>query len=73
MARRGRPVWGAVFGLVFGIALTVDLLFFGTFGLESVMLWILPIVFLVIGAVLGYIAPLQLVMRRWQSGGAAER
>lgn len=62
--RHGRPILGAIFGLIFGLALAINLLFLGTFGLESAMVWVLPIAFLVIGGVLGYVAPLQYVLRR---------
>ena len=61
---RGRPILGAIFGLVFGLSLAVVLLFFGTFALESVMVLVLPLLFLVVGGALGYFAPLGVVARR---------
>lgn len=68
MDRRGRPVWGGVFGFLFGIFLTVDLLFFGAFGLESAMVLILPLITLVIGAVVGFFGPLRIPMPMGRGG-----
>ena len=55
---RGRPVLGALSGLIFGLFLGLDLLFFGMVQLDSVLLTILPFVGLVLGIVLARWAPL---------------
>ncbi len=64
MERRGRPVWGGVFGFLFGVFLVVDLLFFGAFRLESAMVLILPLITLLVGAVVGFFGPLRIPMGR---------
>jgi hypothetical protein len=63
----GRPVLGAISGLLFGLFLTVDLLFLSVFTLSSVMVLLLPVVFLVAGIILGLVAPLRFLRR---GGGA---
>lgn len=63
MSQRGRPVPGAIFGLLLGIFLTIDLMFFGTIGLDSAMVWVIPILMLVVGGLIGFFAPLQFLRR----------
>ncbi len=59
----GRPVLGAIFGLLFGIFLTVDLLLLGVFSVESAMVLALPPVCLIAGVLLGVTAPLRFLRR----------
>ncbi len=59
----GRPVLGAIFGLLLGIALAADLLLLGTIALDSALMIILPVLFLILGAVGGYLAPLGYLRR----------
>lgn len=66
---RGRPVLGAIAGLLFGIALAVDFLMTGVIGLSSVWVLILPVLFLAIGTALGIWSPLAYLRR--PGGGAA--
>ncbi len=54
---------GAIFGLLFGIFLTVDLLLLGTFPLDSAMVLVLPLVSLIAGVILGVAAPLRFLRR----------
>ena len=56
--RRGHPVRGAISGLFFGISLGLTLLVFGVVALDSIVLVVLPIVFLILGVVWGKLAPL---------------
>ncbi len=60
---RGRPVLGAIFGLLLGLFLAVDLLLLGVIPLESPMVIILPLVFLAIGVFGGLFAPLKVLRR----------
>ncbi len=62
-ANRGRPVLGGFAGFFFGFFLAIDLLFLGAFDLESVLVYVLPIVFLVVGVVLGLVAPFGFLRR----------
>lgn len=62
-AQRGRPVIGAIAGLLFGIALSVDLLLMGTIALDSPLVVLLPVIFLLLGAVAGFFAPLRFLRR----------
>ncbi len=59
----GRPVLGAISGLLFGIFLTVDLLLLSVFPLDSPMVLALPLVSLIAGIVLGVTAPLRFLRR----------
>jgi hypothetical protein len=61
--RRGRPVIGAIAGFVFGLAIAADLLFIGTLALDSILLLVLPLAFLVIGLVIGLFPPLGFLRR----------
>lgn len=60
---RGRPVLGSIFGLLLGIAVAADLLLLGAFALDSAMVVVLPIVFLVLGLLGGLYAPLGYLRR----------
>jgi uncharacterized protein YacL len=60
---RGRPVLGAVFGLLLGVFLTFDLLMMSVFALDSVMVLVLPIVMLLVGVALGWFQPLRFLKR----------
>jgi hypothetical protein len=60
---RGRPFLGAFFGLLLGVFGTFDLLQMGVIPLESVLVLALPVGGLVLGAVLGMIAPLRFLRR----------
>lgn len=55
---RGRPVLGAIFGLLFGLFLAVDLLLLGLISLDSPFVVLLPVVFLIVGIAGGLLAPL---------------
>lgn len=57
--RRGRPVLGAVSGFLFGLFVALDLLLLGVVALSSPMIVVLPVVGLVVGAGLGWWAPLR--------------
>ena len=63
-SRWGGPIWGAVFGFLLGLFLTVDLLFFGTFAFDSVLVLVIPLLALLIGLGLWYLALLRMAMRR---------
>ncbi len=56
---KGRPVRGAVCGLLFGLSLALFLLTTGVVPLDSILLIVLPILFLVAGIALGVGAPLK--------------
>ena len=59
----GRPIIGAIAGFLFGIALAVDLLLLGTIPLDSALVVLLPVIFLVVGIVAGIFAPLRFLRR----------
>jgi hypothetical protein len=59
MRRRGRPILGAFAGFFFGLFLALDLLMLKVLPSDSIVLLVLPILFLVIGIVLGLAAPLR--------------
>jgi len=61
--RRGRPVLGAIMGLLFGLFLGFDLALMGVVPLESVLLVVLPLAGLVLGIALGMTAPLRMFGR----------
>jgi hypothetical protein len=54
----GRPVLGAISGLFFGLFLSLALLTFGIVALDSIVIVILPVLFLLLGIVWGAWAPL---------------
>ena len=58
MRRRGRPILGAIAGLFLGIFLAVDLQFFRIWSLTKASETILPAAGLVLGLLLGLVAPL---------------
>jgi hypothetical protein len=55
---RGRPVFGAISGLLFGLFVALDLILFGLVPLDSVLALVLPVVGLVLGIVVGVTTPL---------------
>ncbi len=57
--RRGHPVRGAVFGLLFGLFVMLDLLLIGTIKLDSVMVYVVPVLGLLLGTGLGAWAPIR--------------
>lgn len=57
MRRRGRPILGAFSGFFFGFFLALTLLFFGVIALDSPLLWILPLAFLVIVPLIAWWSP----------------
>jgi hypothetical protein len=61
--QRGRPVLGAIAGLLFGLALATDLLLLGSIALDSALVVLLPIIFLVLGIAAGIFAPLRFLRR----------
>jgi hypothetical protein len=58
MRPRGRPVLGAIAGLLFGLSIGVLLVLFGVARLDTSLLIVLPLLFLVLGVVWGFLAPL---------------
>ena len=57
MKRRGRPILGAVAGFFCFLGLTALLLTFGVFDLGSIVVGILPLAGIVVGIVIGLVAP----------------
>lgn len=57
MRRRGRPVLGAISGLLFGLFVAVDLQQFGIRPLDTVSFYGLPAIGIVLGIVLALWAP----------------
>jgi len=60
---RGRPLLGAFWGLLLGVFLTFDLLQMSFMPLSSTLVVAVPVGGLVVGAVLGMIAPLRFLRR----------
>ncbi len=58
MKRRGRPILGAISGLLLGLFLGLDLFFFGVIALGSIVITALVVVGFVGGLALGLRAPL---------------
>ena len=58
MKARGRPVLGAVAGLFFGLSVAMLLVLVGVAPLDTSLLVVLPVLFLVLGLVWGTLAPL---------------
>lgn len=54
---RGRPILGAICGLLFGFFVGLDLFALGAVGSQSPLLLILPLAGLVLGVALGLVAP----------------
>ena len=67
---RGRPVLGAILAFLFGTFLTVDLLFMGVFALDSALVVVVPVLCLVVGLILGWVAPLGFLRRDSAAPGA---
>ena len=61
--RRGRPVLGAICGFFLGLCLAFDLLMFGAFRLDSILVELLPVLGLIVGLVGGLYAPLSFLRR----------
>ena len=57
-AFRGRPILGALAGLLFGFFLAIELVFFKAISSGSIIVTALPIVFLAVGAIGAFTAPL---------------
>ena len=57
MKQRGRPVLGAISGFFLGLFLGLDLMFFGVVPLDSAVITVAPVLGLVIGVVLAFVAP----------------
>lgn len=55
---KGRPVLGAISGFFFGIFLSLALMMFGIWPLDALSVFGLPLIFLVIGLLLAWWAPL---------------
>ena len=58
MKTHGHPVLGGIAGLIFGLSLALLLLTLGTIALNSVLVVVLPVLFLVLGVVWGLWSPL---------------
>ena len=56
-ARRGQPVLGGFSGFLFGIFLSFDLLFLSVIELDSILVYVLPVGFLVVGVLFGLFTP----------------
>jgi hypothetical protein len=54
---KGSPIRGAVSGLLFGLFLGLFVLTFGLVATDSILLVVLPVLFLVVGIALGVVAP----------------
>lgn len=67
MRRRGRPVLGAICGLLFGFFVALDLVVFGLVALDSIVVTIVIVAGLLLGLILGLTAPLG---RRRRAGAA---
>ena len=55
--RRGQPVLGGFSGFLFGIFLSFDLLFMSVIELDSILIYVLPVAFLVVGVLFGLFTP----------------
>lgn len=60
---RGRPFLGAFWGLLLGVFVAFDLLQMSVMPLDSVLVVAVPVGGLVLGAVLGMLAPLRFLRR----------
>jgi hypothetical protein len=65
---RGRPILGAISGLLFGLFLSLNLMLWGLWPLDRVSVFGLPILFLLIGLGLAMLAP----FGRGKAGGNAK-
>jgi hypothetical protein len=59
MKPRGSPVLGAFAGLFFGLSIAVLLVLFGLVALDTSLVLVLPLLFLVLGVAWGFVAPLR--------------
>lgn len=59
----GRPVLGALLGLLFGLFLTFDLLMLSLFPFESPLVLGIPLLMLLFGLIWGLAAPLRFLRR----------
>ncbi|MSP21644.1 MAG: hypothetical protein EXR66_01240 [Dehalococcoidia bacterium] len=60
---RGRPILGAIAGLLLGIGVSLDLRMFGVISLDSVLVVALTPAMLVLGGIIGAIHPLGFLRR----------
>jgi hypothetical protein len=58
MKRHGRPILGAISGLLFGLAASLALVSFGVLNLDNIVVGVLPPAFFVIGIIWALVAPL---------------
>ncbi len=58
--RTGHPIRGAIFGLLLGSFVMLDLLLTGVLALDSVMVYVVPVLGLLVGIGLGAWAPIRL-------------
>jgi hypothetical protein len=56
---KGRPILGAISGLLFGTFLMFDLIFLKVVESDVMALWALPVIFLILGLVLARGGPRQ--------------
>ena len=57
-SRRGRPILGAVMGLLLGVFVALDLLLFGIVAFDSALLYLFPVLGIALGIGLAMWAPL---------------
>jgi hypothetical protein len=57
--QRGRPIRGAVAGLLFGLFVSLDLVIFGVLALDANVLALFPVLGIAAGVALGMGAPLR--------------
>jgi uncharacterized YccA/Bax inhibitor family protein len=57
MSTRGRPILGGFAGLLFGLSLALALLVFGIVALDSILLVVAPILGVIVGVLLAFVAP----------------
>jgi len=63
MSNHGHPAIAALCGLMFGVFLAVDLLLLGTMRLDNALVVIMPLISLIVGVSLGWLAPLKMLRR----------
>jgi hypothetical protein len=61
--QRGRPVIGAIAGLIFGLAIASNLLLMNVIPLDSALVVVLPVLGLILGIAGGLFAPLTFLRR----------
>jgi hypothetical protein len=57
--QRGRPVRGAIAGLLLGLFVSLDLVIFGVVALDADVLALIPLLGILAGVLLGVTAPLR--------------